>query len=45
LTESERGEIDPTFIITHRLRLDDAPQAYETFKHKRDHCIKVVMRP
>jgi threonine dehydrogenase-like Zn-dependent dehydrogenase len=41
----ERGEIDPTFIITHRLGLDDAPKAYETFKHKQDDCVKVVLSP
>jgi threonine dehydrogenase-like Zn-dependent dehydrogenase len=41
----ERGEIDPSFVITHRLRLDDAPQAYRTFRDKRDGCIKVVMKP
>jgi threonine dehydrogenase-like Zn-dependent dehydrogenase len=40
-----RGEIDPSFVITHRLRLDDAPQAYRTFRDKRDECIKVVMTP
>ena len=39
----ESGEIDPSFVITHRLRLDDAPQAYETFVHKQDECMKVVM--
>ena len=45
LERIERGEIDPSFVITHRIRLQDAPQAYETFKHKQDDCIKVVMRP
>jgi threonine dehydrogenase-like Zn-dependent dehydrogenase len=39
------GEIDPSFLITHRLRLDEAPQGYELFKHKQDNCIKVVLRP
>jgi threonine dehydrogenase-like Zn-dependent dehydrogenase len=41
----EKGEIDPAFVITHRLRLDDAPNAYKTFRDKEDGCIKVVMRP
>lgn len=41
----QNGEIDPSFVITHRVSLDDAPQMYEAFKHKRDGCIKVVMRP
>jgi threonine dehydrogenase-like Zn-dependent dehydrogenase len=41
----EKGEIDPSFVITHRLTLDQAPEAYETFKHKQDGCIKVVLKP
>lgn len=39
------GEIDPSFIITHRLRLEDAPLGYELFGRKRDACVKVVLRP
>ncbi len=39
------GDIDPSFIITHELGLDDAPQGYETFKHKEDECVKVVLKP
>src|SRR3712207_5436536 len=39
------GDIDPTFVITHRLDLDMAPDAYETFKHKKDECMKVVLKP
>lgn len=45
LDRIERGEIDPTFIITHRLALDDAPAAYRLFRDKQDGCIKVVMQP
>ncbi len=45
LEKIEKGEIDPSFIITHRLRLDDAPEGYDTFKNKQDNCIKVVMKP
>jgi threonine dehydrogenase-like Zn-dependent dehydrogenase len=45
LERIERGEIDPSFIITHRVTLDDAPELYRTFRDKEDHCIKVVMRP
>jgi threonine dehydrogenase-like Zn-dependent dehydrogenase len=41
----ERGEIDPSFVITHRVRLDDAARAYKVFRDKRDDCIKVVMKP
>jgi threonine dehydrogenase-like Zn-dependent dehydrogenase len=45
LERVERGEIDPSFIITHRVTLDDAPRMYQTFREKQDHCIKVVMKP
>jgi threonine dehydrogenase-like Zn-dependent dehydrogenase len=41
----QQGRIDPSFVITHRLRLDDAPQGYETFKNHDDNCIKIVMKP
>jgi threonine dehydrogenase-like Zn-dependent dehydrogenase len=41
----EKGEIDPSFVITHELPLDDAPRGYEMFKHKRDGCVKVVLKP
>jgi len=40
-----RGEIDPSFIITHRLPLEQAPAAYRMFRDKQDECIKVVLRP
>jgi threonine dehydrogenase-like Zn-dependent dehydrogenase len=39
------GQIDPSFIITHRLKLDEGPDAYNTFRDKKDDCIKVVMNP
>ncbi|WP_424536762.1 zinc-dependent alcohol dehydrogenase [Sphaerisporangium viridialbum] len=39
------GDIDPSFVITHRLRLEDAPRGYEMFKHKEDGCNKVVLQP
>jgi threonine dehydrogenase-like Zn-dependent dehydrogenase len=45
LERIEKGEIDPSFVITHRLRLEDAPHGYEIFKRKQDGCIKVVLRP
>jgi threonine dehydrogenase-like Zn-dependent dehydrogenase len=41
----EEGRIDPSFVITHRVALPDAPTAYETFKKKENGCIKVVLRP
>ncbi len=45
LERIQKGEIDPTFIITHRLRLDDAPRGYEMFGNKADDCLKVVLTP
>jgi threonine dehydrogenase-like Zn-dependent dehydrogenase len=45
LKRVEKGEIDPSFVITHRLKLQDAPEAYQTFRDKKDGCIKVVMSP
>jgi len=41
----QNGEIDPSFVVTHRLPLTDAPKAYDMFKHKQDACIKVVLKP
>src|SRR5262245_40732050 len=45
LHKIEAGEIDPSFVITHRLTLDDGPETHRTFRHKQDGCIKVVMMP
>ena len=45
LERIQRGEIDPSYIITHRLTLDEAPHGYDIFKHKEDDCIKVVLKP
>lgn len=39
------GKIDPSFVITHRLKLEEAPWAYRTFRDKADECIKVVLKP
>jgi threonine dehydrogenase-like Zn-dependent dehydrogenase len=41
----KNGEIDPSFVVTHRLGLDLAPEGFETFKHKQDDCVKVVLKP
>ena len=41
----ESGEIDPSFIITHRAKLTDAPEMYKTFRDHKGECIKVVMKP
>jgi threonine dehydrogenase-like Zn-dependent dehydrogenase len=45
LEEIQVGSIDPSFVITHRLSLEDAAKGYETFKAKQDGCIKVVLKP
>jgi threonine dehydrogenase-like Zn-dependent dehydrogenase len=44
LERIERGEIDPTAIITHRMSLDDAPRAYDMFLHKEEGCVKCVLK-
>jgi threonine dehydrogenase-like Zn-dependent dehydrogenase len=45
LDHIEKGDIDPSFVITHRLDLEDAPRAYRIFRDKEEHCIKTVLRP
>lgn len=45
LERIQKGEIDPSFIVTHQLRLEDAPLGYDLFKRKQDGCIKVVLKP
>lgn len=45
LERIQRGEIDPRFIITHHMPLDDAPLGYEIFRNNRDECVKVVLKP
>jgi threonine dehydrogenase-like Zn-dependent dehydrogenase len=41
----QRGEIDPSFLITHRLKIDDAADGYRTFRYDPEECIKVVLQP
>jgi threonine dehydrogenase-like Zn-dependent dehydrogenase len=45
LNRIQGGEIDPSFVITHRMRLDEAPMAYDIFNQKEDDCLKVVLTP
>jgi threonine dehydrogenase-like Zn-dependent dehydrogenase len=45
LQKIEAGEIDPSFVVTHRVTLDEGPEMYKTFRDKQDGCIKVVMTP
>jgi threonine dehydrogenase-like Zn-dependent dehydrogenase len=45
LAHIQAGDIDPSFVITHRVPLEDAPEMYATFRDKKDGCIKVVLKP
>ena len=45
LERIEQGQIDPSFVITHRGSLEDGPDLYKTFGDKQDGCIKVVLKP
>jgi threonine dehydrogenase-like Zn-dependent dehydrogenase len=45
LNRVENGEIDPSFVITHRASLAEGPELYKTFNRRDDGCIKVVLRP
>jgi threonine dehydrogenase-like Zn-dependent dehydrogenase len=45
LARIENGDIDPTFVVTHRMRLDAAPDGYAMFDRKQDDCVKVVLTP
>ena len=45
LDRVQKGEIDPSVIITHRMPLEQAPDAYKMFRDKQDECVKVVLKP
>ncbi len=45
LERIERGEIDPSFVITHSAKLEDGPDLYRVFRDKEDSCMKVVLKP
>ncbi len=45
LKKIQANEIDPSFVITHVLPLERGPEAYKTFRDKKDNCIKVVLKP
>jgi threonine dehydrogenase-like Zn-dependent dehydrogenase len=45
LRRIEDGQIDPSFVVTHRVGLDETPAMYKTFREKEDGCIKVVLKP
>ncbi len=41
----EEGQIDPSFVVTHKVALSEGPQMYKTFREKVDGCVKVVLKP
>jgi threonine dehydrogenase-like Zn-dependent dehydrogenase len=45
LAHIQKGDIDPSFVVTHRVSIDDAPEMYRTFRDKKDGCVKVVLKP
>jgi len=45
LKRIEDGEIDPSFVVSHRMSLDEAPRGYDMFLNKQDECIKIVLKP
>jgi threonine dehydrogenase-like Zn-dependent dehydrogenase len=45
LLRIEEGQIDPSFVITHKVGLDQGPEMYKTFRDKQDGCIKVMLKP
>jgi len=44
LNESKKGEIDPSFVVTHTLALGEAPQGFQMFNDKQDDCVKIVLK-
>jgi threonine dehydrogenase-like Zn-dependent dehydrogenase len=45
LDRVQKGEIDPSFVITHNRPLEEGPELYRTFRDKKDGCVKVVLKP
>jgi threonine dehydrogenase-like Zn-dependent dehydrogenase len=45
LDRVQKGEIDPSFVISHRVPIDEAPEMYKVFRDKQDNCTKVVLDP
>ena len=45
LERVQKGEIEPSFVISHTLPLEDAPSAYRKVRDKQDHCTEVVLKP
>ena len=45
LERIQQGEIDPSYVISHHMSMDDAPEGYKMFRNKEDNCTKVVLKP
>jgi threonine dehydrogenase-like Zn-dependent dehydrogenase len=45
LERIQKGDIDPSFVISHHMKLDEAPEGYVKFLNKEDHCTKIVLTP
>jgi threonine dehydrogenase-like Zn-dependent dehydrogenase len=45
LEHIQNGDIDPSFVVTHPMPIEEAPQGYRIFRDKKDNCIKVVLKP
>jgi threonine dehydrogenase-like Zn-dependent dehydrogenase len=45
LERIQKGDIDPSFVISHHMKLDEAPEGYAKFMNKEDHCTKIVLTP
>ncbi len=45
LERVQNGDIDPSFVISHHVSIDEAPEAYRMFRDKKDNCTKVVLDP
>ncbi|MEO8551483.1 MAG: glutathione-dependent formaldehyde dehydrogenase, partial [Kofleriaceae bacterium] len=44
LAKIESGELDPSFVVSHEMNLDDTPKGYEMFMHKQDEVMKIILR-
>ena len=41
----QRGDLDPSFLVTHRMSLEESPRGYEMFKKKEDGCLRAAFAP
>ena len=45
LEHVQAGQLDPSFLATHTMPLDEAPRGYQLFKEKEDNCLRAVFTP